>query len=45
LGGAVALAGLDIVARTVVAPIEIPVGLITAIGGAPVLVWFLLRRA
>ena len=44
LGGALALAGLDILARTVAAPIEIPVGLITAIGGAPVLVWFLLRR-
>jgi len=44
VGGAVALAGLDIVARTIAAPVEIPVGLITAIGGAPVLVWFLLRR-
>ncbi|MDJ0953742.1 MAG: iron ABC transporter permease [Acidimicrobiia bacterium] len=44
LGGAIALAGLDVVARTVAAPVEIPVGLITAIGGAPVLVWFLLRR-
>jgi iron complex transport system permease protein len=44
LGGAVALAGLDVLARTVAAPVEIPIGLITAIGGAPVLVWFLLRR-
>jgi iron complex transport system permease protein len=44
LGGAMALAGLDIVARTVAAPAELPVGLITAAGGAPVLVWFLLRR-
>ncbi|MGA9596262.1 MAG: iron ABC transporter permease [Acidimicrobiia bacterium] len=45
VGGAIALAALDIVSRTVAAPIEIPVGLITAVGGAPVLVWFLLRRA
>lgn len=44
-GGAVALAGLDIVARTAAGPVEIPVGLITAVGGAPVLVWFLLRRS
>jgi iron complex transport system permease protein len=44
-GGAVALAGLDIVARTVAAPVEIPVGLISAIFGAPVLVWYLLRRS
>lgn len=44
LGGATALAGLDVLARTVAAPVEIPVGLMTAIGGAPVLVWFLLRR-
>ncbi len=44
LGGGIALAGLDVLARTVAAPVEIPVGLMTAIGGAPVLVWFLLRR-
>jgi len=44
LGGAIALGGLDILARTVAAPVEIPIGLITAIGGAPVLVWLLLRR-
>lgn len=44
LGGAIALAGLDVLARTVAAPVEIPVGLIAAICGAPVLVWFLVRR-
>ncbi|MFO7615244.1 MAG: iron chelate uptake ABC transporter family permease subunit, partial [Bacteroidales bacterium] len=32
---------IDIVARTVAAPVEIPVGLLTAILGAPVFVWFL----
>ncbi len=45
LGGAVTLASLDVLARTAAAPIEIPVGLFTAAVGAPVLVWFLLRRA
>ncbi len=45
LGGAVALAGLDVLSRTMAAPVEIPVGLITAIAGAPVLLGFLLRRA
>ncbi len=45
LGGAIALGGLDVLARTMAAPVEIPVGLMTAIGGAPVLVWFLLRRS
>ncbi|MCP4305462.1 MAG: iron ABC transporter permease [bacterium] len=44
LAGAVALTAIDILARTIAAPVEIPVGLLTAIGGAPVLVWFLLRR-
>ncbi len=45
LGGAVMLALLDVLARTVAAPIEVPVGLFTAAVGAPVLVWFVLRRA
>ena len=35
---------LDTAARTLAAPIEIPVGLLTAICGAPVLVWVMLRR-
>jgi iron complex transport system permease protein len=45
LGGAVVLAAIDVVARSIAAPIEIPVGLLTAAVGAPVLVWFLLRRS
>lgn len=45
LGSAIALAGLDVIARTVAAPIEIPVGLLTAMAGAPVLAWSLLRRS
>ncbi len=44
LGGAIALVVLDTAARTLAAPIEIPVGLLTAICGAPVLVWVMLRR-
>ena len=33
----------QILARTVAAPVEIPVGLLTAIVGAPVFLWFLTR--
>ncbi len=43
--GALLLAGADAVARTAAAPAEIPVGLITAILGAPLFLWLLLRRA
>ena len=43
LGGAAMVVGIDIVARTVAAPVEIPVGLLTAILGGPVFVWFLAR--
>jgi iron complex transport system permease protein len=34
---------VDVLARTVASPVEIPVGLLTAILGAPVFIWFLLR--
>jgi iron complex transport system permease protein len=44
LGGAVMLVAVDTVARTIAAPVEIPVGLLTAIVGAPVFIWALLRR-
>ena len=43
LGGATMLVGVDTLARTVAAPVEIPVGLLTAIAGAPALLWYLLR--
>ena len=43
LGGATMLIGVDTLARTVAAPVEIPVGLLTAIAGAPALLWYLLR--
>lgn len=42
LAGAAAVVAMDAVARTVAAPVEIPVGLITAMLGAPLFVWLLL---
>jgi len=43
IGGAMMVVATDTLARTVAAPVEIPVGLLTAIVGAPVFVWFLVR--
>jgi len=44
LGGAIFLVISDTLARTVVAPAELPVGAVTAVAGAPVFI-YLLRRA
>ena len=44
LGGASALLIADILARVVMAPQELPVGIITALAGAPFFLW-ILRRA
>jgi iron complex transport system permease protein len=44
LGGAF-LIGCDLIARTVLAPVELPVGVVTAIVGGPVFLWLLFRRA
>jgi len=44
-GGALLLLVADTLARTVAAPAEIPVGIITALVGAPIFLWFLHRRA
>jgi len=41
--GATLLLAADIVARLVVAPAELPIGIITAVMGAPVFLWILLR--
>ncbi|MEM9966894.1 MAG: iron ABC transporter permease [Pseudomonadota bacterium] len=41
--GASLLLAADIVARLVVAPAELPIGIITAVLGAPVFLWILLR--
>ena len=45
LFGASFLIGCDLVARTVIAPLELPVGIITAIIGGPVFLWLLFRRS
>jgi iron complex transport system permease protein len=45
LFGAAFLIGCDLVARTIIAPLELPVGIITAIIGGPVFLWLLFRRA
>lgn len=42
--GAALLVGADMVARTVVAPAELPIGIVTAIIGAPFFLWLLLRQ-
>ncbi len=44
LGGAIALIVADSLARTVVAPTELPVGAMTAIAGAPVFIYLLRRK-
>jgi iron complex transport system permease protein len=44
LGGAGTLLVADVIARTVMAPQELPVGVVTAIAGAPFFLW-VLRRA
>ena len=42
--GASLLLGADMVARVIVAPAELPIGIITAVMGAPVFLWILLRK-
>ena len=44
LGGAMLLVGADIVARLIVVPAELPIGIVTATIGAPFFLWLLLRR-
>ena len=34
----------DLIARTVLAPIELPVGIVTAVIGGPFFLWLLVRR-
>lgn len=45
LGGAALLVAADLAARTVVAPMELPVGAVMALIGAPLFIGFLLRGA
>jgi iron complex transport system permease protein len=43
IGGAAALLVADVLARVVLAPQEIPLGIITALAGAPFFLWVLRR--
>ena len=43
--GALLVVGADLAAQVVLAPKELPVGLLTAMVGAPYLLWLLLRRS
>jgi len=45
LFGAAFLVGCDLGARTLLAPIEIPVGVVTAIIGGPFFLWLLVKRS
>lgn len=42
--GAAFLIGCDAVARTVLAPLELPVGIITALFGGPYFLWLLIKK-
>ncbi|MGH7623598.1 MAG: FecCD family ABC transporter permease, partial [Gemmatimonadaceae bacterium] len=42
--GAVVMEVVDIVARVLIPPAELPIGIITAVIGAPVFLWILLRQ-
>lgn len=44
LGGALLMLFADMAARTLVAPAELPIGIITAALGAPFFLWLLLKR-
>ena len=43
IGGAALLIAADLVARTVAAPVELPLGVITALAGGPFFLWLLQR--
>lgn len=45
LAGAVLLVAADLLARTVVAPVELPLGVVTTAVGGPFLLWLLARRS
>lgn len=42
--GASLLLGADVISRTIIAPAELPIGIVTAVLGAPVFLWILLRN-
>jgi iron complex transport system permease protein len=43
-GGAIAVVLADTLARTIVAPSELPVGAMTALAGAPLFIYLLRRK-
>ena len=43
--GAIFLVAVDLLARTLFAPMEIPVGVVTSLIGGPFFIWMLLRNA
>ena len=43
--GAAFLVACDLVARTVIAPLELPVGIVTAVIGGPFFLWLLVKNA
>ncbi|MGE5243443.1 MAG: FecCD family ABC transporter permease [Betaproteobacteria bacterium] len=45
LFGAMFLVGCDLLSRTVFSPIDLPVGIVTAVIGAPFFLWLLVRRS
>ncbi|CAM5405285.1 Iron ABC transporter permease OS=Streptomyces alboniger OX=132473 GN=CP975_15625 PE=3 SV=1 [Streptomyces alboniger] len=44
LTGALVLVAADLAARTLLPPLEIPVGVLTSLAGGPYLLWLLGRR-
>jgi iron complex transport system permease protein len=42
--GATLLLLADLIARSIIAPAELPIGIVTAVIGAPVFLWILFRR-
>ncbi|MEM8981267.1 MAG: iron ABC transporter permease [Pseudomonadota bacterium] len=42
--GAILLLGADVISRSIVAPAELPIGIVTAVLGSPVFLWILLRK-
>jgi iron complex transport system permease protein len=44
LGGAIVLTAADALSRTIVAPAELPIGIVTALIGTPVFIWMLIRQ-
>lgn len=45
LFGAAFTVGCDLIARTIIAPLELPVGIITALIGGPFFLWLLVKRS